>query len=303
MYFESNGKILLSAEYLVLKGARALALPAKLTQELYVEETNSDYIHWLSLDKNKNSWYEEKFFIKDKSIYYKGNKNNISEKIVSLFNHIHLNNNIDKSIGKRFISKINFNLDWGLGSSSTFVNNLAKWSSTDPYELLFSTFNGSGYDIACCDAKAPIIFSKNINSINVEEIKFNPKFKKNIFLIYSGNKQNTQNSISNFNKLKFDENSVIKKINRLTNKIVNCNDLYEFEKLIEIHESIISDVIKIDPIQKTDFKDYNNGVVKSLGSWGGDFLLVTAQKSTDLDFFRDRNYKTIYEMSEMVYLN
>ena len=57
MYFESNGKILLSAEYLVLKGARALALPAKLTQELYVEETNSDYIHWLSLDKNKNSWY------------------------------------------------------------------------------------------------------------------------------------------------------------------------------------------------------------------------------------------------------
>jgi len=122
-------------------------------------------------------------------------------------------------------------------------------------------------------------------------------------LIYSGNKQNTQNSISNFNKLKFDENSVIKKINQLTNKIVNCNDLYEFEKLIEIHESIISDVIKIDPIQKTNFKDYNNGVVKSLGSWGGDFLLVTAQKSTDLDFFRNRNYKTIYEMSEMVYLN
>ena len=96
---------------------------------------------------------------------------------------------------------------------------------------------------------------------------------------------------------------MIKKINRLTNKIVNCNDLYEFEKLIEIHESIISDVIKIDPIQKTNFKDYNNGVVKSLGSWGGDFLLVTAQKSTDLDFFRNRNYKTIYEMSEMVYLN
>ncbi len=35
--FRSNGKLLLTAEYLVLDGARAIALPTKLGQSLTVE--------------------------------------------------------------------------------------------------------------------------------------------------------------------------------------------------------------------------------------------------------------------------
>ena len=42
MIFESNGKILLTSEYLVLDGAISLALPSKLTQKLFVEEIDSD---------------------------------------------------------------------------------------------------------------------------------------------------------------------------------------------------------------------------------------------------------------------
>ena len=34
MLFKSNGKILLSSEYLVMDGAKSIALPAKLTQDL-----------------------------------------------------------------------------------------------------------------------------------------------------------------------------------------------------------------------------------------------------------------------------
>ena len=36
MLFKSNGKILLSSEYLVMDGAKSIALPAKLTQDLSV---------------------------------------------------------------------------------------------------------------------------------------------------------------------------------------------------------------------------------------------------------------------------
>tara|TARA_X000001036_G_scaffold257466_1_gene239430 strand:+ start:1351 stop:2259 length:909 start_codon:yes stop_codon:yes gene_type:complete len=302
MYFESNGKILLSAEYLVMDGAKAIAFPSKFTQELYIEKINSNFIHWISLDKNENIWYEEKFFQKGKSINYNGGKNDISEKIVSLFNHIHLSNNISDSLGKKFISKINFNVEWGLGSSSSLVNNLAKWSKVDPYKLLFSTFKGSGYDIACCDVKTPIFFSKSGNSINVEKINFNPTFKKNIFLIYRGEKQNTQNSISDYKKIKFDKNSAINKINELTNNIISCNSLSEFEKLIETHESIISKIINIDPIQKINFRDYNKGVIKSLGSWGGDFILVTGDKK-DLNYFKEKGYNTIFSISDLLYLS
>ena len=35
MLFKSNGKILLCSEYLVLEGAKAIALPSKLTQDLH----------------------------------------------------------------------------------------------------------------------------------------------------------------------------------------------------------------------------------------------------------------------------
>ena len=118
---------------------------------------------------------------------------------------------------------------------------------------------------------------------------------------YRGEKQNTQNSILDYKKIKFDKNSAINKINELTNNIVNCNSLSEFEKLIETHESIISKIINIEPIQKLNFKDYNNGVIKSLGSWGGDFMLATGDKK-DLNYFKEKGYNTIYSISDLCYV-
>ena len=55
-------------------------------------------------------------------------------------------------------------------------------------------------------------------------------------------------------------------------------------------------------IQKSTFGDYNKGIIKSLGSWGGDFILVTGEKE-DLGYFRDKGYNTIYDLEDLVYLN
>ena len=46
--FRSNGKFMLTGEYLVLKGATALALPLKLGQSLDVDTLGSDdnRIYW-----------------------------------------------------------------------------------------------------------------------------------------------------------------------------------------------------------------------------------------------------------------
>ena len=55
--FYSRGKLLLSGEYLVLKGARALALPTKLGQTLSFEKKQSSQLIWKSLDKNGLSWF------------------------------------------------------------------------------------------------------------------------------------------------------------------------------------------------------------------------------------------------------
>ncbi len=46
----------------------------------------------------------------------------------------------------------------------------------------------------------------------------------------------------------------------------------EFEELLILHEKLISKAIGISPIQERLFSDYK-GVIKSLGAWGGDFVL------------------------------
>ena len=96
MKFNSNGKLLITSEYLVMKGAMALAIPSKLDQELNVISTNTDFLYWKSLDNNNQIWFEEKFFLVKKSLVYHGKKNKISDLIVSLFDYVHRFNNPKK---------------------------------------------------------------------------------------------------------------------------------------------------------------------------------------------------------------
>ena len=303
MLFKSNGKLLLSSEYLVMDGAKSIALPAKLTQDLSVSKCDENSIEWQSFDKNGNLWYEERFIVVNNNLVSQGEENIISEKIISLFNHISKTNKLKSILGNKFITKLNFEKEWGLGSSSTFINNLAKWANVDPYKLLFSTFKGSGYDIACCDVNYPIIYNKIENSINVKKVDFNPPFLEHLFLIYLGKKQNTQTSIENYLKISFDKKYVIEKINFITNEFIHCADLNYFEELVEEHESIISKVISIDPIQKSTFNDYCDGKIKSLGSWGGDFILVTSREENNLDYFKKKGFKNIFPLSEITHIN
>ena len=301
MLFKSNGKILLTSEYLVLDGAKAIALPSKLTQELYVEQCDKEIIEWQGFDEKGNVWYEENFYLKNNDLVYSAEKNNTSEKLLLLFNHILKTREVKDILGNKFSTKLNFKREWGLGTSSTFVNNLAKWANIDPYRLLFSAFKGSGYDIACCDVNNPIIFEKKQNSINVKNITFNPPFIENIFLIHLDKKQNTQTSITNYLRTKSEKNDLIKRINLISQEMLQCKNLNHFEDLIVEHESIISQAISQEPIQKLTFNDYNLGKIKSLGAWGGDFILVTS-KNNDLSYFNNKGFETILKLSDLVYI-
>ena len=302
MFFKSNGKILLSAEYLVLDGASSIALPSKLTQELFITKCNEKIIDWQSFDEKNNLWYQEKFILVNEKLNYVGKKNPISEKVLSLLKYILKLKGPNNLMGNKLVNILNFNRQWGLGSSSTFVNNLAKWAQIDPYELLFSTFSGSGFDIACCDYNSPILYRNNDKSIVTKKISFNPNFADKLYLIYLGKKQTTEKSIKKYSEKKFAKINLITKINSINDKIINCKDLKDFENLIELHENIIGKAISMKPIQKSFFKDYNEGKIKSLGSWGGDFILVTS-KNNDLKYFEKKGFKTIFPLSEIVYLN
>ena len=301
MKFKSNGKLLITSEYLVMKGAMALAIPAKLDQELNVISTNSDFVNWKSFNKDNQIWYEEKFFLDKGTLIYHGKKNKMSDLIVRLFDYIHKFNKPEKSIGNEFIWKINFNINWGLGSSSTLINNLSKWAKVNPYKLLFSVFNGSGYDIACCDKSNPIIFQKKDDYLSVSDTTFNPNFLNNLFLIFLNKKQDTQKSVQNF--LETDQSLIegIIQINEIVHEIENVKDITTFESLIERHEKIIANILQMPTIQNEKFPDYNNGVIKSLGSWGGDFVLATGDEKS-VDYFKEKGFNTIRKISDLLYV-
>ena len=301
MKFNSNGKLLITSEYLVMKGAMALAIPSKLDQELNVISTNTDFIYWKSLDNYNQIWYEEKFFLEKKSLVYHGKKNKISDLIVSLFDHVHRFNNPKKSIGNEFIWKLNFNRNWGLGSSSTLINNLSKWAKVNPYKLLFSVFKGSGYDIACCDKSNPIIFQKKDDYLSVSNTTFSPNFIDNLFLVFLNKKQNTQKSIQNF--LKTDRSFIneINQINEIVHTIQKVKDLTTFESLIERHEKIIANILQMPTVQNKKFPEYNYGVIKSLGSWGGDFVLATGDEKS-MDYFIYNGFSTVKKVSDLLYV-
>ena len=301
MEFKSNGKLLITSEYLVMKGATALAIPAKLDQELTIKSTNTDFIYWESFDKNNLIWYKEKFFLEKGSLIYHGKKNKISDLIIRLFDYIHRFNDPKKSIGNEFIWKLNFDRNWGLGSSSTLINNLSKWAKVNPYKLLFSVFNGSGYDIACCDKSNPIIFQKKDDYLSFSNTTFNPNFLNNLFLVFLNKKQNTQKSVQNF--LKNDAHYIeeINQINNIVNGIQNVKDLTAFESLIERHEKIIANILQIPTIQNEKFPKYNYGIIKSLGSWGGDFVLATGDER-NMDYFREKGFNTVKKISDLLYV-
>ena len=302
MLFKSNGKILLCSEYLVLEGAKAIALPSKLTQDLQVTKCQNKIIEWQSFDENNDLWFEEKFYFSGSDLKYDSKKNKTSEKILLLFKFLLKTKDVNDILGNKFLTKLNFKREWGLGTSSTFVNNLAKWAKTDPYKLLFSAFNGSGYDIACCDVKNPILFQKKQNSISIENIIFNPPFIENLYLVHLEKKQNTQTSIINYFNVKSDRKQLIEKINLIAEEIIKSKDLNQFEDLIVEHENIIARATSQEPIHQSVFSAYSQGKIKSLGAWGGDFILVTS-KNNDLSFFRNKVYKTILKLSDLVYIN
>ena len=80
--------------------------------------------------------------------------------------------------------------------------------------------------------------------------------------------------------------------------ILKCKNVKEFAVLLNTHEIILSETLKIPTIKETLFSDYTN-TIKSLGAWGGDFVLATGTLS-EMTYFRNKGYSTILPYKEMI---
>lgn len=272
--FYSNGKLLITGEYFVLNGATAFAIPLKVGQGMDAElvDDGKDLIYWSTSVKNQ-PWFTAIFSKADLSIVDTSNRKS-SEFIQKLLGFVKDKSaalNVSQSV--RISANVEFPMEWGFGSSSTLIANLAQWAKVNAYEFLFATTNGSGYDVACAMVDSPILY-KNHPKPEVDKVDFSPSFLNKIYFIYLGQKQDSAASVEKLGLKVKGRNVEADKISAISKGIVKSTSLREFEALVDEHERIVATTLDLEPIKQKLFPDFD-GSVKSPGAWGGDFIMAT----------------------------
>jgi hypothetical protein len=68
--------------------------------------------------------------------------------------------------------------------------------------------------------------------------------------------------------------------------------------LLKAHESIIGGLLNQKPIQEILFPDFD-GAIKSLGAWGGDFILASGAQQS-IAYFKNKGFQTIFSFEKMI---
>ncbi len=299
--FYSNGKLLLTGEYYVLDGAKALALPVRRGQDMVVrQKLASKVLHWYSLDDQANCWLQ--VVIELPQLIVKTSFGPTEKLQILLQTALELNPDFIKKLeGAEVITQLSFPRNWGLGSSSTLVNNLAQWAEVNPYKLLEASFGGSGYDIACAQTDSPIVYQKSTPTPLVKECSFDPTFSDALHFVHLTKKQSSIDAIRYYLKHRSQHKTTIGKLDQITEELLTTDSLSDFEKLMDQHETIVSQSLQLPKVKDLHFPDYW-GTVKSLGAWGGDFVLVSSrcdQQETQ-SYFRDKGFTTFIPWKRMV---
>jgi mevalonate kinase len=303
--FHSNGKLMLTAEYLVLRGATALALPLKVGQNLQispVKDSPQPTIQWKAYAPDK-LWFSADFSLPELNITQTDDSIKAAKLQIILLTLKQLRPELfEKGTGFEVVTHMDFRPEWGFGSSSTLIANLAKWAGVNPYTLLNYSIGGSGYDIACALADNPLFYTLNKLRPQVELITFNPPFRDKLCFVYLGKKQDSAHGIHNFNKLaeNLDLTEAIAAVSAISREMATTNSFERFCTLTEKHENLLSGILLVPPV-KTKFPDFE-GYLKSLGAWGGDFAMAMyAGSEKELrSYFARYGLQTIFTFDELV---
>lgn len=300
--YYSHGKLLLSGEYLVLDGALALALPTRYGQWLRVRKAEAPGLQWRSLLPDGTPWFETLFQpgelkpASPEGAFPGGTRQRLlhllktCEDLKPGFLASCRNTTVE--------TQLEFPRQWGLGSSSTLISNLAAWAGVDPYALLQRTLGGSGYDIAAARSDAPIFYQWADGVPRVADAGFQPTFAESLFFVYLNKKQDSRQGISHYRNRHFDRAAALRRISDLTREMAAAKEIDAFRQVLEAHEALVGSILGLTPVKGRLFPDYP-GSVKSLGAWGGDFVLATGGKA-DRAYFVEKGYVVVKSYGEMI---
>lgn len=277
-----------------------MALPTKFGQDLVIENRVNHEINWKGFDYDGTVWFEANVSFNNIIKNIKSENQSILNTLVEILHQAYLLNPsfLNQSEGYTISTHLTFPRIWGLGTSSTLINNIAQWLEIDAFELLKISFGGSGYDIACAQNHQAIIYQIVNAKPIIQPVIFNPKCVENLYFVYLNQKQSSKEAIASFYKNHKKENDALEKINSISESILTDSSFESFSRFINEHESIMSSVLNIPTVKSRLFPDFK-GSIKSLGAWGGDFILVVSEENPTA-YFKQKGYDTILTYNDII---
>lgn len=296
--YRAQGKLLLTGEYFVLDNAIALALPTKMGQRFEILEGKNSDLTWESYDSDGNCWFSGTYAIPDLELI-QSNQTEVALRLQQLLRQVFSHSNLSSQAlsGCNIQAHLEFSRHWGLGSSSTLISFLAELTGVNPYQLLEATFGGSGYDLACAQATGPILYQNK----TAQPVKFQPDFAEQLYFVYLGKKQNSREGIQRYRALGQIVPETIDAVSKLTYDFLNSPNLDAFESNIIHHETLVAKTLNLPRAQELWFADFW-GQIKSLGAWGGDFVLATSNRGAaeTKAYFQAKGFDVLLPYAEMV---
>jgi mevalonate kinase len=272
--FQANGKLLITGEYLVLVGAKALALPVRFGQRMTIQESPVHAIEWVSL-ANHSAWFNARFDPESlKAI--EADRKNIAHRLTRLLQAARRLNPEFLTGQKGWNVRVtaNYPLAWGLGSSATLCYLVAEWARVPEFELYRQVSQGSGYDIACAGQTGLLCYQLRKGQQEITPARAGRALREFTYFAYLGNKQDSSREVAAFfRKTNYTEIDLVS-VSELSNAICDADSYEELARLVKEHEYILSTILKKEPLA-LQFSNFH-GAVKSLGAWGGDFAMFVS---------------------------
>lgn len=292
--YNASGKLLLFGEYLVLRGARCLAMPLSFGQTLTLNPIPEPGIIWRCFEKGE-LWLEvifsESLDILQTSDMTRATRIQYLLRLVNRYNPDILMTNW------YFKFDIDFDRQFGLGTSSTLISLLSQWSGVDAYLLSMRSFGGSDYDVAAATATKPFLYS--LGRRHIENVIFPEQITDHLLFVYMGNKQDSAVEVDAFNQIQTNYFQ-LEKMDSIVQIAAQCRDIEDWERMMLESEQLLSDILGKKRVQDKYFKDYPYQI-KSLGAWGGDFVMASCRDIDDAKaYFNQKRYKTAFTYNELI---
>jgi len=300
----AHGKLLLTGEYFVLDGAVALAVPVRFGQSFhFMRDETSTGLRWESRDPDGSIWFSAEYEMPSLRLLTCSDSETANTLAALLAACRRQNPDfLQTAPGWRVLTQTDFPRAWGLGTSSTLIAALGRWAGVNPYQVLFETLGGSGYDIACAFAESAVLYQLlEKQQPIVTPVIFHPPFSSALFFVYLGKKQNSRAGIQHYRARAGGDSAWIEEVSALTQACLGAVDLIGFEQALAAHERLVGQALGLPGVREVWFADFW-GEIKSLGAWGGDFVLATSVRPEEevRSYFQKRGFGTVLTWKEMV---